>query len=78
MPSKTQLEMIKEFQCPGCSCGVYPDTCKAFKFYDNGCFYCEGWHPSTFQGGVGWIAPRGFCRTGMVDFGGKPFTYVRL
>lgn len=77
--NKVQLQMIREFQCPGCSCGTYPDEgCGAYKLEEEknglgmcGAFFrCGGWSPGTFMGGVGRIAlglPKGFTRVGAVD-----------
>lgn len=70
--SRIQLDMIREFQCPGCSVGTYPDEgCEAYKLdEDPYMFHCSAWHPGTFMGGVGRIAlglPKGFLRTGAVD-----------
>lgn len=83
--NKVQLEMIREFQCPGCGCGTYPDEgCESYKLAEDGLpgsFRCEGWRPSTFMGGIGRIClglPKGFTRTGMVEFGERPFCYIRL
>lgn len=88
MANKIQLEMVKEFQCPGCSCGIDPETCKRFDlaseswgFHSNSGFhYCKNWLPSTFFGGIGRVAlglPKGFCRIGVLDFE-KVTCYVRL
>src|SRR6266446_1987397 len=80
--NKIQLKMIDDFQCPGCIHGTDPETCSQYELFNEaGCFYCENWHPATFIGGIGRIAlglPRGFCRTGMVEFDNEPFAYVRL
>ncbi len=75
--NKIQLEMIREFQCPGCSCGTYPDEgCEAYKLEEENdigsknFFRCGGWHPGTFIGGIGRIClglPKGFTRVGAVD-----------
>lgn len=75
--NKIQLAMIREFQCPGCACGTYPDDgCPAYKLEEDYAgekpytFHCGGWHPGTRQGGVGRIAlglPKGFTRIGAVD-----------
>lgn len=75
--NKVQLTMIREFQCPGCSCGTYCDEgCKAYELDESyegekpHFFRCKGWHPGTFMGGVGRIAlglPKGFTRVGAVD-----------
>lgn len=84
-----QIEMIEEFQCPGCTCGG--DTeCEAFKFHPNdavGC-YCSGHSAGTFIVGIGKIAlglPKGFdrvgtIRTGFEGIGGSPTrsTNIRL
>lgn len=85
--SKIQLEMVKEFQCPGCINGSDPETCPKYELGvdDKGgnpyFFACKNWRPSTFMGGVGRLClglPKGFLRTGMVEFHDKPFTYLRL
>jgi hypothetical protein len=79
-----ELQMIDTFQCPGCIHGTDPETCSKHKLSQDtpgSFFYCVNWRPSTFMGGVGRIAlglPRGFLRTGMVEFGDKPFCYIRL
>lgn len=79
---KIQLAMVDEFQCPGCIHGTDPETCSQFELHkEEGFFVCKNWRPSTFMGGVGRIAlglPRGFNRTGMVEFSDKPFVYMRL
>jgi len=79
---KIQLKMIEDIQCPGCIHGTNPETCKSFEFHNERDFFvCKNWRPSTFMGGVGRLAlglPRGFCRTGMVEFGDTQFTYIRL
>lgn len=79
--NKVQLEMIEDVQCPGCINGS--DTkCGAFKPHEsNGCFHCLQWRPSTFLGGVGRLClglPKGFTRTGMVEFGDAKFSYIRM
>lgn len=84
--SKLQLEMIDNFQCPGCIHGTDTSDCEQYKLFEdsNGSakmFHCKNWRPSTFFSNVGRIAlglPKGFTRTGMVEFGDKPFTYLRL
>ena len=80
--SKIQLKMIDDIQCPGCIHGTDPDTCSAYEFASEGGFFvCKNWRPSTFFGGIGRVAiglPRGFNRTGMVEFAEKPFVYIRL
>jgi hypothetical protein len=64
----TPLEMVKEFQCPGCMVGNDPTDCQSYKLQDDGdCFHCSGHYPGTFVGGVGKIIlglPKGFCRVG--------------
>lgn len=81
------LQMVDSILCPGCINGTDPETCSKFELLDERIgekphfFACKNWRPSTFMGGVGRIAiglPRGFNRTGMVEFGEKPFTYIRL
>ena len=79
--NKLKLQMIDKFQCPGCIHGTDPEECPKFELIDDGCFHCKNWRPSTFLGGIGRSAiglPRGFCRTGEVEFIDKPFTYIRL
>jgi hypothetical protein len=79
---KIQLEMINDFMCPGCIHGVNTSDCSKFEgFSEYGFNICKNWCPSTFMGWVGRIAlglPKGFCRTGMVEFHDKPFVYMRL
>jgi hypothetical protein len=81
MPNKIQLEMIENFQCPGCILGGNTQ-CGSFDMLDDsGMVHCKKWRPSTFLGRVGRIVlglPKGFTRTGSVEFGDKPFTYIRL
>jgi hypothetical protein len=80
--SRIQLHMIDEIQCPGCIHGTDPETCSAYEFMNDGGFFaCKNWRPSTFFGGVGRVAiglPKGFNRTGMVEFSDKSFVYIRL
>lgn len=80
--SKIQLQMIDDFQCPGCIHGTDPEECPKYELFDERKhFHCKNWRPSTFMGGIGRIClglPKGFTRTGMVEFGDKPFTYLRL
>lgn len=81
MSRTIELQMIDDIMCPGCIHGTDHKTCPQFELDDDGFFNCRNWHPSTFLGNVGRLAiglPRGFCRTGMVEFGEKPFTYIRL
>ena len=68
--NKIQLSMIKELQCSGCMCGVYPGKCKVYELEEDNFFRCTGWVPGTIMAGVGKIAlglPRGFNRIGAVD-----------
>lgn len=84
--NKIQLVMVKEFQCPGCINGTDPKTCPKYELFEDynenpKLFHCKNWRPSTFMGGVGRLClglPKGFLRTGMVEFHDKPFTYLRL
>lgn len=87
MSQTIELQMIDEFQCPGCIHGHGTETCPKFELKDerNGgkphFFACKNWRPSTFMGGVGRLClglPKGFTRTGMVEFGDKSFDYIRL
>lgn len=80
MATKVQLEMIEDKQCPGCIHGS--DTkCGTYKLEEDGYAICKNWRPSTFMGRVGRIVlglPRGFCRTGCVEFNDSPNVYMRL
>lgn len=76
-----QIEMVEDKQCPGCIRGSNT-KCGSFEMHkDEEFFTCKNWRPSTFMSGVGRIVlgmPRGFNRTGCVEFGDKPFVYMRL
>jgi len=85
--NKIQLEMVEEFQCPGCINGHGPETCKSYKLKEDYLggnpryFQCENWRPSTFMSGVGRLClglPKGFLRTGSVEFGEKTPNYLWL
>lgn len=70
----TQIEMVEEFQCPGCTCGG-PKACDKFKLRSLPCpedhgVWCESHSAGTFLMGFGRIAlglPKGFCRYGPSD-----------
>jgi len=62
---KTIIEMVEEFQCPGCVCGS--DTKCGFYKNDKDLNACSSHVLKTFILGIGYIAiglPRGFCRPG--------------
>ncbi|KKN55675.1 hypothetical protein LCGC14_0579770 [marine sediment metagenome] len=64
--NKEQKNMIEEFQCPGCVCGL-DTTCLNFKFDDNDLwgFRCKGHAIGTTIMGIGHVAlglPKGFAR----------------
>lgn len=63
-----QKEMIEEFQCPGCVCGIDPSSCDKFKLEEAGYFRCSSHVLGTFiSPNVGPIVlglPKGFCRMG--------------
>lgn len=82
-----ELQMVNEFQCPGCIHGTDPETCPKFELSDDRLggkplyFACKNWRPSTFMSGVGRIClglEKGFNRTGRIEFGDNPFSYLRL
>lgn len=83
---KVQLDMIEEFQCPGCVCGNNTSDCRAFKPYDDMSapfsFCCTAHVPGTtaFPGGKMCLGlPKGFNKTGnqrWEDY--TPSFYVRL
>lgn len=88
--NKIQLEMVDEFQCPGCIHGTDPQECPQYKLnvtqdtaksgINHTWFACENWRPSTFMGGVGRIClglEKGFNRSGRMDFE-KVYPYLRL
>jgi len=67
----TQIEMIEEFQCPGCTCGG-PKTCDKLKLHVSVSVgtWCESHSAGTFMLGLGRIAlglPKGFHRYGPGD-----------
>lgn len=67
-----KLELIKKFQCCGCTCGSDPETCKNFKLYElpsENILWCSGHSAGTILMGVGKIAlglPKGFNRVGNI------------
>lgn len=60
-------QLVEEFQCPGCVCGM-DITCGAFQLAtDHNAIECIGHVIGTHLMGVGSIAiglPKGFCRPG--------------
>lgn len=65
-----ELQMIEEFQCPGCLSGK--DTkCGNFKLIDDeGCFYCDSHSPATYTPSFGKFVlglPKGFSRLGFYE-----------
>lgn len=65
----TIVQMVKEFQCPGCTRGHDPETCSSFKLVDesNGS-KCRNHYAGTNMLGFGRIAlglPKGFNRYGL-------------
>lgn len=71
----TIVQMVEEFQCPGCVNGHEPKSCQAFNLIENqGCTgsRCTNHSPGTNMLGLGRIAlglPKGFNRYGL--FPGK-------
>jgi hypothetical protein len=68
-----QKDMIEEFQCPGCTCGMNTGECDTFDFTSNvaGC-WCLGHSAGTFLLGAGKFAlgmPRGFNKVGTIKTG---------
>lgn len=69
--NEQQLKMIKEFQCPGCTCGPtgeneLPDCFKP----EPSSLSCSNHSAGTFLGGIGCInlgLPKGFNRLGPID-----------
>lgn len=66
--NETELSIIGEMQCPGCTCGCAPAAeCESFKPSNEYGFCCEGHSSGTMMSGVGWIylgLPKGFNRVG--------------
>lgn len=66
---KRAEKLIKEFQCPGCVCGISPTDCERYEYreMEGGSFRCEGHVCGTTMMPGGTIAlglPKGFCKTG--------------
>ena len=63
-----QKEMIKEFQCSGCTCGSSPDdNCLKFEQLSTEMFRCSNHSAGIFLSGAGKIAlglPKGFNKVG--------------
>jgi len=77
----TPLQMIDEFQCPGCIHGVNTTECEKFEKRDDGTLACKNHRPSTFIGGIGRIAlglPKGFNRCGTMEWPETPHCFIRL
>jgi hypothetical protein len=77
---KTIVEMVEEFQCPGCVCGV--DTkCGQYK-YDVDHQTCMSHVLGTSVLGIGNFAlglPRGFCKSGVdYEFKSRNKMHIRL
>ncbi len=77
----TPLEMVHEYQCPGCVCGSGPWTCEEYKLSEqkDGPCFCENHTPGTVArpGGLFMLGlPKGFCKVGRRKEKGD--TYVRL
>lgn len=76
-----QRKMIKEFQCPGCTCGNDPSDCGRFKLdgdLGQG-FHCSGHSAGTFKNFVIKLAlglPKGFNQVGILPDGHS--TNIRL
>lgn len=77
-------EMVTEFQCPGCVCGIRPDECSSFRLdpLGNGkASRCAGHVPGTRIVGVGRFLlgmPKGFNREGSASDGKPGSLWVRL
>ena len=68
-----QKEMVEEFQCPGCVCGM-DVTCGAFAPKDEegpgANLACKGHVAGTTMAGLGEFylgLPKGFCRVGVIE-----------
>lgn len=81
----TKEEMIDEFQCPGCVCGISTKDCAKYKFEEDPSdkyFFCNGHVPGTNIGAheLGRFClglPKGFCRVGYTARTGYQ-SHVRL
>lgn len=83
--AQAKLDIINEYQCPGCMCGLNTGACESFKLLEeNKHFRCDGHYPGTILLGVGNLylgLPKGFCRTIPVkEFDGEIVhdPYIRL
>jgi hypothetical protein len=83
MSDEHKKKLIREFQCPGCVCGVNPDDCENFKFEQVGNWHhCEGHVPGTSflfvrSGLICLGLPKGFCRVNRRHEGSTE-PYIRL
>lgn len=83
--SKVALEMVEEFQCPGCMHGPDPKECPEFNLNSDVYFSCKNHYAATHMGipayGLTKLAlglPKGFNRTGDKVFKDKDTVYIRL
>lgn len=70
----TNEEMVKEFQCPGCVCGISPKDCEKYKPTAESGFRCENHVLGTvilpMPGNIALGLPKGFNRPGW-EYGAK-------
>jgi len=73
------LDMVREFQCPGCVAGSDPETCGNYKPKDGYGYYCAGHVLGTCINGAISFAlglPKGFNRPTLDFHDGREVTHT--